>query len=253
MKKTAQRRSRILEILEEKGQVNVFELSRSMGVSEVTIRNDLSNLERNKMLIRAHGGAFKPRSLNLPVSDKRKINLEKKRQIGKKAISQIAEKDSIILDSGSTTYEISKNLGGFNALKVISNSLDIIHQLAGFEQLEVLVPGGFLRDFSMSLVGPMAIRNFKQLDCQKLFLGVDGVKADVGFFTQQIEEAYLNQIMIEVAQEVIVVADSSKFNKSSLAFIAGFDKINKVITDAEIEHHQSKMLERNDVELIVAD
>ncbi len=89
MKKTAQRRSRILGILEQKGQVNVIELSQEMGVSEVTIRNDLANLERKKMLIRAHGGAFKPQHLTLPVMKNKKINLEQKRKIGKKAIAQI--------------------------------------------------------------------------------------------------------------------------------------------------------------------
>ncbi len=116
-----------------------------------------------------------------------------------------------------------------------------------------MVPGGYLKDFSMSLIGPMAERNFKQLHCQKLFLGVDGVKPDVGFFAHHIEQAYLNQIMIEVAEEVIVVADSSKFLKTSLAFIEGFDKIKKVITDPQIKPDQSKMLERNNVELIIAD
>ncbi|GAB3649122.1 transcriptional repressor AgaR [Echinicola sediminis] len=252
MKKTAQRRSRILEVLDEHGQVNVSELSKDLGVSEVTIRNDLANLERNKLLVRAHGGAFKTNNMALPVTEKKKINLDLKRKIGKKAVSLIEENDSIILDSGTTTFEISNNLGKFEKLTVISNALDIVNNLASYDNLEVMMPGGYLKEFSMSLVGPMAERNLKQLHCNKLFLGVDGFKADVGVFTHYMEEAYLNQIMIDIAEDVIVVSDSTKFKKIGLAFISGFNKINKVITDDRIETEYVKMLERNNVEVIIA-
>ncbi|GGF20479.1 transcriptional repressor AgaR [Echinicola rosea] len=252
MKKTAQRRSRILEVLDEHGQVNVSELSKLLGVSEVTIRNDLANLERNKLLVRAHGGAFKTNNMALPVTEKKKINLDLKRKIGKKAVSMIEENDSIILDSGTTTFEISNNLAKFERLTVISNALDIVNNLASYDNLDVMMPGGFLKEFSMSLVGPMAERNLKQLHCNKLFLGVDGIKADVGVFTHYMEEAYLNQIMIDIAEEVIVVSDSTKFKKIGLAFIAGFNKVHKVITDDRIETEHVKMLERNNVEVIIA-
>ncbi len=253
MKKTALRRSRILEALDNFGQVNVSELSKEFDVSEVTIRNDLANLERNKLLVRAHGGAFKTNTLAIPVTEKKKINLDAKKAIGKAAAKIIQENDSIILDSGTTTFEISNNLGKFERLSVISNALDIINNLANFDNLDVMVPGGFLKEFSMSLVGPMAERNFKQLHCNKLFLGVDGFKADVGVYTYHMEEAYLNQLMIDIAEEVIVVADSSKFKKIGFAFIAGYNKIHKVITDKEIEPEFVKMLERNNVEVIIAD
>ncbi|GGZ36884.1 DeoR family transcriptional regulator [Echinicola pacifica] len=252
MKKTAQRRSHILDVLEENGQVNVSELSKSLGVSEVTIRNDLANLERNKLLVRAHGGAFKTNNMALPVTEKKKINLDLKKKIGKKAVSLIEEGDSIILDSGTTTFEISSNLGKFEKLTVISNALDIVNNLASYDNLEVMMPGGFLKEFSMSLVGPMAERNLKQLHCNKLFLGVDGFKPDVGVFTHYMEEAYLNQIMIEIAEEVIVVSDSTKFKKIGLAYIAGFNQVDKVITDSGIEPEFIKMLERNNVEVIIA-
>lgn len=252
MKKTAFRRSRILETLDSLGQVNVGELSKEFDVSEVTIRNDLANLEKNNLLVRAHGGAFKTNALALPVTEKKKFNLESKKAIGKAAAKIIQENDSIILDSGTTTFEISNNLGKFERLSVISNAIDIINNLSNYDNLEVMVPGGFLKEFSMSLVGSMAERNFRQLHCNKLFLGVDGFKADVGVYTYHIEEANLNQLMIDIAEEVIIVADSSKFKKIGFAFIAGFNKIHKVITDKDIEPQYVRMLERNNVEVIIA-
>ncbi|MGY5846133.1 transcriptional repressor AgaR [Salegentibacter sp. HM20] len=252
MKKTAYRRSRILEELDTNGQVNVNELSAALGVSEVTIRNDLDKLEKNNLLVRAHGGAFKPNNAALPVTEKKKINLDIKRRIGKKAISLINEEDSIILDSGTTTFEITNNLGGFERLTVISNALDIVNNLAQYKNLEVFMPGGYLKEFSMSLVGPMAERNLRQLYCNKLFLGVDGIKTGHGIFTHHMEEAYLNQLMIEIAEEVIVVADSSKFEKSGLAFICSFDKVNTIITDDGMPLAKREELRKNNVNIIIA-
>lgn len=253
MKKTAQRRSLILQKLDELGEVNVNDLSEMLEVSEVTIRNDLDKLENSNLLVRAHGGAFKTNNIALTVTEKRKINHDIKRLIGKKAVSLINEDDSIILDSGTTTFEISNNLEKFKSLTVISNALDIVNNLAQYENLQVYMPGGYLKEFSMSLVGPMAERNFKQLYCNKLFLGIDGMKANAGFFTHYMEEAHLNQIMIDIAEEVIVVTDSSKFKKSGLAFICGFDKINKVVTDDKIEDADLKMLKQHNIEVIIAE
>ncbi len=253
MKKAVARRSKILEILDDLGQVNVNDLSRDMEVSEVTIRNDLDKLEKSKLLIRAHGGAFKTNNIALAVSEKRNINHNYKRLIGKKAVTLIEDNDSVILDSGTTTFEISNNLQSFEKLTVISNALDIVNNLSKYKNLQVFMPGGYLKEFSMSLVGPMAERNLKQLYCKKVFLGIDGIKPDVGIFTHHMEEAYLNQIMIDIAEEVIVVADSSKFKKSGLAFIADFNKIDKIITDAHIERETIIMLERNNVEVVIAE
>ena len=252
MKKAAERRSRILQILDKIGQVNVNDLSEQLEVSEVTIRNDLDKLEKGKLLIRAHGGAFKTNNIALAVTEKKSINLEYKRAIGRKAVTLIEENDSIILDSGTTTFELSNNLKGFEKLTVISNALDIINNLYQYKSIQTFVPGGLLREFSMSLIGPMAERNFRQLFCKKLFLGIDGIKPNVGVFTHHMEEAYLNQIMIDIAEEVIVVTDSSKFKKSGLAFIAGFDKIDKIITDSNIEEDTIKMLANNNFEVIIA-
>ena len=253
MKKSAERRSKIIQILDNIGQVNVTALSNKFQVTEVTIRNDLDKLAKNDRLIRTHGGAFKTNNVALAVSEKKNINLHSKRLIGKKAASLIKENDSIILDSGTTTFEISNYLGKFEKLKAITNGLDIVNNLSKFKNLQIFLPGGFLNEFSISLTGPMAERNFKQLSCKKLFLGVDGIKTDTGFFTHEFEDAQLKQIMIEVAEEVIVVADSSKFYKTGLAFIDGFDKIHKVITDANIEEESVKMLKKHDIQVIIAE
>src|ERR1700733_4888464 len=135
-KSTVSRRIRIIEMLKANGQVNVNELSESLGVTGVTIRNDLAQLEKKRVLIRARGGAIKLEQNfadeDYPLSDKQKKHLLEKREIGKRAAELIDENDTIILDSGSTTCELAKNLKNFNGLTIITNALNVATILAEY-------------------------------------------------------------------------------------------------------------------------
>ena len=256
-KSTVGRRIKILESLKTHGQVNVNELSESLGVTGVTIRNDLAQLEKKRVLIRARGGAIKIEQNfadeDYPLSDKQKKHLfEKKREIGKRAAELIDENDTIILDSGSTTCELAKNLKKFNGLTIITNALNVATILAEYNNINVIVPGGMLKKNSLSLVGILAERGFKDYFCDKLFLGVDGFDLDFGISTPDPEEAHLNQIMIEISKEVIVVTDSSKFQRRGFALIAPVNKINTVVTDKGILPENKDKLEKLGVKVIIA-
>lgn len=247
-KSTVTRRNKILELIKTHGQVNVKELEQLFEVTGVTIRNDLENLEKKRMLIRARGGAIKIEQNYIqedyPLSDKQKKHLFEKQEIGKKAAGLIQDNDTIIIDSGSTTFELAKNLRNFNELTVITNALNVATLLADFKNVNTIVPGGILKKNSLSLVGIFAERGFKDYFCDKLFLGVDGFDLDFGISTPDPEEAHLNQIMIGISKEVIVVADSSKFKKRGFAFIAPLNKIHTVVTDKGLQpEHKSKMEE----------
>ncbi len=252
---TVSRRMSILAKLEKEGQVNVNELSEVLGVSSVTIRNDLEQLEKKNMLLRARGGAMKIThsyvGYDFPLSDKQKKHLAEKREIGRKAAALIEEGNTIILDSGSTTYEVARNLDRFENLTVITNAINIANYLAEHKNINVIVPGGTLRSNSLSLVGMLAEKGFKNYYCDKLFLGVDGFDTSYGISTPNIEEAHLNQVMIEISQEVIVVADSSKFQRRGFAFIAGVDKIHTVVTDKGIPGDEKAKLEKMGVTVII--
>jgi DeoR family transcriptional regulator, aga operon transcriptional repressor len=255
-KSTLSRRIKILEQLNQLGQVNVSNLSKTFGVSEVTIRNDLAQLEKKHMLVRARGGAMKVSQsyvgVDYPLSDKQKKHLQEKRDIGKRAAELIEERNTIIIDSGSTTIEVARNLGQFNELTVITNALNVATQLTEYKNLNVIVPGGTLRKNSLSLVGILAERGFRNYFCDKLFLGVDGFDTQHGISTPNIEEAHLNQIMIEISREVIVVADSSKFQRRGFAFIAPINKINMVVTDKGIPQDEKGRLENLGIKVIIA-
>lgn len=255
-KSTVTRRMLILSQLEKNGQVSVKDLSHSLGVSSVTIRNDLEQLEKKNMLLRARGGAMKVSrnhvGLDFPLSDKQKKHLPEKREIAKKAVELIEDGNTIILDSGSTTFEIAKNLGKFQELTVITNAINVATLLVEHKNINVIVPGGTLRKNSLSLVGILAEKGFKNYFCDILFLGVDGLDTGYGLSTPNVEEAHLNQIMIEMSQRVIVVADSSKFNRRGFAFIAPVTKMHTLITDKGVPAEEKAKLEGMGIEVLVA-
>lgn len=251
---TVERRTLILDKLETEGQLDVTSLSKELGVSEVTIRNDLNWLEQKNMLIRARGGAIKAERVgtDFSLSEKNKLHYQEKLKIGKAAAALIEDGDTIILDSGTTTMEINNNLPNLSSLTVITNALNIANKLVDHEHVNVIVPGGFLRKNSLSLVGTTAEESFKNYFCDKLFLAVDGFNTTFGLSTPNVEEAHLNRVMISVAKQVIVVTDSSKFHKRSFAFIAPITAVDIVVTDAGIPEEDKKRLETAGVKVIVA-
>lgn len=253
-KSTVERRSIIIKELDIAGKVNVSDLSKAFGVSEVTIRNDLAQLEKKNVLIRARGGALKidPVGIDYHISKKDKINIKAKQSIGIKAAGMVNEGDTIMIDSGSTSMEFVRNLSDREELTVITNALNIASQLSKNNKILVIMPGGFLRNKSFSLIGTAAEKNIRNYYCDKLFLGVDGFDVNYGLSTPNIEEAHFNSAMIEMSNQIIVLADSSKINKRSLGFICPISKIDVLVTDSGIDNEQKTILENNGVKVIVA-
>ena len=252
---TVSRRKKILERIQETGEVLVTGLSKEFDVSEVTIRNDLEHLERKNLLIRARGGAIHSENhvgIDQRLTEKNKLHTQEKAAIGKKAASLIHEGETIIIDSGSTTAEIVRHLGVMRQLNVITKALNISNQLMAHSNINVIIPGGYLRQNSMSLVGPLAENNLRSFYVDKLFLSTDGFDTRQGIYTPNIDEAHLNSIMINISKEVILVTDSSKFKRKSLAFICTIDKIRTVVTDAGIPDDDRKRLEDAGVEVLIA-
>jgi len=229
-----ERRRRILELLEDQERVTVEELVGRFGVSAVTIRGDLDALSAAGAVLRSHGGALKRiEARDEPIDVKETLHHAEKTRIAQAALGMIRDGETIILDSGTTTVEVARQIkaGDFQALNVITNALNIAMELANLPHVRVIMIGGLLRQMAYSLVGPSAEQALRGLHADRLFLGVDGLDPEIGLMTPDVLEAKLNAIMIEIAREVVVVADSSKFQRRSLSVIAKLDKVNKLITD----------------------
>jgi DeoR family transcriptional regulator of aga operon len=196
-------------------------------------------------LIRARGGAMKfegRMGMDYGITEKDRIHIEEKRSIGKFSASLVEDGEIIIIDSGTTTVEFAKSIDHLENITVITNALNIALVLAHKNNINLIIPGGFMRKNSQSLVGPMAEKSIANFNVDKLFLGVDGIDVNNGLFTPNLEEAHLNELMIRVSKEVIVLTDSSKFNKRSFAFICGMDKVNRVVTDKKIKEEDYNRL-----------
>ncbi len=250
---TLSRRSDILKLLEKQDNISVAALSRLFGVSEVSIRNDLSHLEHKGLLIRTRGGAIKKQPVNFDLSLNQRLKkyFKEKQRIGRKAVEFISEGDTIVMDSGSTTLQIARNLDRFKQIKLITNSLPIADAVADFEGVEVIIPGGVLRSEMRSLIGPMAERNLLNYNCDIAFLAVDGIDCDIGISTPVLYEATFSRAMIEISNKVIVVTDSSKFQKRSFVKITSLDKIDIIITDKGIPEQEKIKLEKMNIDLIL--
>lgn len=232
-----QRRSRIVETLARQRVVKIGELSAQFGVSEVSIRRDLERLEQLGMLKRVHGGAVAPPaalsglSLGGPAT---KVSPAKER-IGRAAAQLISPGDRLIFDSGTTVLQVARNISGdlltSGNLTLITPSLPIIHELGAWKTIHLIFLGGiYLPDWQVT-VGPQTIANLATLHADKMFLGTDGMTLSHGVTTANVLEAEVDRAMIGAADEVILVADSSKCGGIGLTTILPLGRVSKLITD----------------------
>lgn len=233
-----ERRALILQMLKHKEEVQVTELSRTTGISEVTIRKDLTILQNRHLLVRTRGGAMRTPIENPndepPITKKREFNFQEKARIGEEAAKMIREGDFIMLDSGTTTLEVARHLDSFHNLHILTNAMNIATELMAYKRFEVVLLGGNVRVNSQSTVGPLALSALRNFSKYKLFLGVDSFSIEHGVSTPNLEEALLNQVMVQQADKVIAVFDSSKFNKRSFVHVANADELDCIVTDRAI-------------------
>ncbi len=249
-----QRREKIFELIKEDGHAKVLQLSKIFKVTEVTIRQDLEKLEKEGAVIREHGGAYlKDVGLNVKnIMLQNQDNMLEKEAIAKKAFEWINDGDTIILDSGSTTTEIAKLISGFKNLTVITNSLNIALILGADPDINLVLTGGEFKAPTLSLTGQKAAVFFDDLHVDKLFLATAGITLKSGLTYPSISDICVKRSMIESAEIVYLVADSSKIGKSSFASLGALSLIDYIITDSKITNKDIHMLENNDIKLIVA-
>jgi DeoR/GlpR family transcriptional regulator of sugar metabolism len=249
-----ERRQEIVQMVQQLGRVEVGDLSRQFKTSEATIRSDLKRLHLQGFVQRTHGGALNPELVNIDRSlhQKSKLRAEEKQRIGKAAAALINDGESIILDSGTTTQQIAKHIKSRKNLKVITNGVNVAMELLGAPGIQLILLGGLVRQNSFSTVGHFAKEMLEQFSADKLFIGADACDLDFGITTPNMEESQVNQAMVRIVKEKILVADSSKFGKRSLARIMSLSELDKVISDSALPANIQSELRGNGVEVILA-
>ena len=242
-----ERHSRILSLLQQNGSISVTQLSELFKVSEVTIRKDLSYLEQQKKLYRTHGSAI----LISPYISDRHVN--EKRAIGAAAAALVSQDDSIIIASGTTMAFLAREIKPVGRLTVITAAVPVTQILSQHADVDVIQLGGITRSSSVSVVGPFAESMLRNFNCSKLFVGVDGIDTEFGLTTTNMLEASLNGAMINAAQKVVVLADSSKFGRRGFSKICDLEAVDRIITDSGVQPLYLERLRERGIEVTVVD
>jgi DeoR family transcriptional regulator of aga operon len=259
-----ERLSRILEIVVEKGAVDVEYVAGALEVSTATIRRDFDALAKRQLLSRTHGGAVATGgSLGLPLTYKIAKDDEVKQRIAAAAARMVSRHDVIGINGGTTTTEVARAIVASPelapgdstehqpALTVVTNALNIASELTVRFQIKIVVTGGVARQQSFELTGPFAEEVLKEVNIDIAFIGVTGMDVVLGATAGYEDEARINRQMVERAEKVVVVTDSSKFNKRAFASICPLSDIDVLITDHGIDPKTAEEIRAAGVEIVL--
>lgn len=248
------RRSRISELLNQRGECSVEHLARRVGVSTMTIRRDLQALAAAGRVIRTHGGATPAERIAFEFQflERSRKNRRAKWAIAAAAAELVDDGQSVLLDSGTTTLALAERLKTKKSLTVITTSLPIASALQFCERIEVLLLGGFVRRDSPDLTGALTEANVERLRADVAFIGADGVDRRGNIYNASLPVGRLLGKMASSANRVYVVADSSKIGASALMRFGSIAKWDGLITDAGVERATAAALRRAGVNLIKA-
>ncbi len=251
-----ERRREIAKLVRKDGSASIDDLVRHFNVSAVTLRADLGQLAREGVVVRSYGGAILPQEQlgDFPLSIKTTHNHAQKVRIAAAAARIIKPHQTVILDSGTTSAEVARAIKrvGIEALTVITHALNIAQEFQNHPKVSVIMIGGLMRHVSGSFVGPQAEQLLRPLHADHFFLGIDGLDPEMRLSTPDLLEAQINTIMMQVSNEVTVIADASKIGRRSLSLISDLASAHRIITDERISQEMLTKIRGTGVEVVVA-
>jgi len=254
-----ERLSLLLDLLGQREKLDVDDVAAELNVSTATIRRDLDHLAEQQLLTRTRGGAVaNDLAYDLPLRYKTARNAPEKQRIAAAASALVTKGMVVGLNGGTTTAGVARALalrsdlaarGDGPGLTVVTNALNIAHELAVRPNIKIVVSGGVPRPQSFELSGPLATRVLSELSLDLLFLGVDAFDVDGGAFAHHEGEASINRLMVERAQRVVAVADGSKLGHRAFARICATAEVHMLITDTDADPGAVRAFEEAGVEV----
>lgn len=247
---SAERQRRLLQHLRVHGVGNVSELANDLGVSASTIRRDLGALDGRGLLTRVHGGAsLLDSELEPGLGFRTTTHNDRKCRIGLAAADLVSAGATVLITGGTTTECMLPHLAG-RELTVVTNGLNIALKLTRYPDISVVVLGGLLRHREMSLLGPIAEQVLGEFHVDVAFTGAFGIEPDVGISGAHVQEAGTDRRILQAADALVVLVDSSKFGTRGPVRLAGIDRIRTVITDADAPRTALAALRRHGVDVV---
>lgn len=246
------RRARLLELVREQGFCATGELVRALGVSDMTVRRDAQRLADEGLVRIVHGGVSVLPQSALDGSGDYEERASRmtlaKQAVGRGAAALVKPGDTVALDAGTTVLELARNLPSDESFTVVTHSATVLHELLGRELVQVVGIGGVLHHETKSFAGASTLSALSSLHVQTLYLAASGI-GERGVFCANDFDAVTKRALIEIADHIVLVADSSKFTSSAMVRVCGLDTIDRVVVDDAITTDHRDLLARHDVEV----
>jgi DeoR/GlpR family transcriptional regulator of sugar metabolism len=248
-----ERRTRLLDMIRVRGFASIEEITKELGISESTARRDLDALEEQGTARRTHGGVLYaggvPRLAEF--GERQPAHWAAKRAIAVKAAEEIADGETVLLDGGTTTYEVARLLAG-RSLQVVTNSLPVANLFASESRTDLVLLGGYVSPRTGVCLGPYANELLSRLHVTTTVLSAAGISRE-GLFNAHLLLAETEQAMLRAAGRCIVVADSSKFGRKSLTLVAGLEAVNAVVSDDGLSQEWRDFVSQSGAKLVIAE
>lgn len=247
------RRKKILELLNKEGQVRVAQLSDDLGVSVVTIRNDLTELEHNGYLERISGGAIQTvkNFYNMEFQCRKQENMQYKKSIASAASDIVNDGETLMINSGTTTYFTSVELKRHKNLNIVTNSISVAIELGQQPTFRVILLGGEINAQYSFTYGIDAMAQLEKYKADKTILSVDGIRSDIGLTTYHAEEAIIDKLMMERSRQTIIVADYTKLGHESFSNIGDISSINYWVTNNCVDKKMMNTIKSLGIEVVM--
>lgn len=229
------RQEQILKVLEERGRVSLADLTTLFQISEATARRDLDALAEQGKVQRVHGGAILLRKSapEPPILRRQEEQAEEKERIGRAAAALIHDGETVFIGSGTTALQVARALRERPRLTVLTNSLPVVNTLVGQAGLTVVVLGGILRDSELSFIGHLTEQALSEVHADKVIIGARAISLEHGLTNDYLPETLTDRAILQCGREVILVADHTKLNTVSTAFLAPLSAVHHLITGSE--------------------
>lgn len=247
----AERMTKIIEIVDSKGIISVKELGSLLKSSLMTIRRDLTKMQQGGMIKRTHGGVLSVKyDKDTPYRNRSHIELDEKREIGKRAAEMVDEGDVLFLGSGTTVAHMAPFLSHKVGITVVTPSFQIVNDLINEQGITLIFVGGIVKGDTYSTVGQTAERELSNYHFKKAFLGVSGILLGKGIFNSDFLISAVEKVVIEKADKILVLADHTKFEKSALIHICTLANVAGIITDSNLSKRILKSFRDADINVI---
>jgi DeoR/GlpR family transcriptional regulator of sugar metabolism len=249
-----ERQNQILEHIQRSQRISILEVCDNFSVSQATARRDLESLASMGKVRRVHGGAIAlvQAPPEQPILQRQDEQAQEKIRIGRTAAALVQDGETVFLGSGTTVLEVARSLRDRRNLMVITNSLPVINALAGIEEITVICLGGMLRDSELSFIGHITEQTLTEVRADKVFIGTRAISLEHGLTHEYLPETMTDRAILKAGQEIVVVADHTKFGRAAAVLLAPLDGIHTIVTDGQVPGGFAFAVQKKGIRLISA-